>query len=120
MSATRITYKPVVMDPPLVDATVLQSATESLVRSMAESTDAVLREALTRFLKRADWTVEEVRGRCERQIWPDGRDVFCCDGVPLVEFWPFVIDHEHIENSMVQRATLKYRFLIEPKKEGNP
>lgn len=95
-----------------VDVDVRQAAAEQLGSAMAAKTDNVLREAVTRFLGRDDWTLGELKDRGELKRWPSGIDVFCLDGVALVELYPVTVEHEQIGQSHVLHATRQHRFLL--------
>jgi hypothetical protein len=84
----------------------------NLSSAMVGKTDDILREAVTRFLGRAVWTEDELKGRMVRQVLPNGVEYFCMDGVALVEFHPLSIDHETKRESMVIKTTQQYRFLV--------
>lgn len=83
-----------------------------LASAMAGKTDAILREAVTRFLGREDWTDSELKGRMVRQVLPSGVEYFCMDGVALVELYPLTIADEIKNGSVVFTTTQNYRFLV--------
>lgn len=84
-------------------------ATRQIAEHMAMKVDAVLRDAVTRFLGRSDWTMEELQGRaCCRHI--AGVDVFCVDGMPLVEL-P-AVRTETASKTGILRATQDFRLRV--------
>ena len=96
----------------LVDVDVRQAAAEQLGSAMAAKTDNILREAVTRFFGHKDWTLGELKGRGVLQRLPSGVEVFCLDGVALVELYPVTVEHEQSGQSHVLHATRQYRFLL--------
>jgi hypothetical protein len=96
---------------------VLSSSTSRLALAMSAKTDAVLREAVTRFLGRDDWRLDDLRDRGVMQHLPSGVEVFCLDGVALVELLPITVEHECKGGSEVINATRRHRFLV-PKKNA--
>lgn len=96
----------------VVDNSIMQAVADQLASAMAAKTDAVLQEAITRFLGSDDWTLDELQGRGVMQHWPSGIDVFCLDGVALVELLPITVHDEHKGGSVVLHATRQHRFLV--------
>lgn len=99
-----------------------QSALEQLARTMAVETDAILREAVTRFLGRDTWTLDELKGRGVMQRLSSGIEIFVIDDVALVELHPITLENKHKDWNTMQPATLpatrQYRFLL-PRKESD-
>lgn len=95
-----------------VDVDVRQAVTDQLGSAMAAKTDNILREAVTRFLGRDDWVLGELKGRAYLNRLPSGAEVFCLDGVALVEFSPITVEHEQDGASHVLCATRQHRFLL--------
>lgn len=95
-----------------VDVDVRQAVTDQLGGAMSAKTDNILREAVTRFLGRADWTLGELKGRGALNRLPSGAEVFCLDGVAIVELFPVTVEHEQKGASHVLHATRQYRFLL--------
>jgi len=83
---------------------------ERIVMRTAEEKDSLIRNAIT-FILGDNWTIKSITGRCEIQITPDKREIFCLDGKPLLEFYPIetFIDHKDLGVSM--KASQKYRKL---------
>lgn len=94
----------------LVD--VFQSAADQLGGAMAAETDKILQGAVTRFFGRNDWTLGELKGRGVLNQLPSGVEVFCLDGVALVELHPINAEHNQNEKINVLTATRQYRFLF--------
>jgi hypothetical protein len=86
--------------------------TEQLGSAIAAKTDNILREAVSRFLGREDWVISELKGRGALNTLPSGVEVFCLDGVALVELHPVTVEHEQNGASHVLRATRQHRFLL--------
>lgn len=95
-----------------VDVDVRQAAAEQLGSAMAAKTDNILREAVTRFFGRDDWALGELKGRGVIQHLPSGVEVFCLDGVALVEFYPVTVEHENKGGNVVVSAKRNHRFLV--------
>lgn len=95
-----------------VDVDVRQALADRLGSAMAAKMDNILREAVTRFLGRDDWTLGELKGRGVLQRLPSGVEVFCVDGVALVELHPITVEHEQKGASHVLHATRQHRFLL--------
>lgn len=95
-----------------LDVDVRQEAVSRLSMAMAAKTDDVLREAVTRFLGHDKWVPEELKGRGVMQHLPSGVEVFCLDGVALVELYPLTVEHESKRGSVVMNATRRHRFLV--------
>lgn len=89
-----------------------QAAAEQLGSATAAKTDNVLREAVTRFLGRDDWTLGELKDRGELKRWPSGVEVFFLDGVALVELYPVTVEHEKKGGRAVISAKRNHRFLV--------
>ena len=94
----------------LVDVDVRQGPAEQLGSAMAAKTDNILREAVTRFFGRDDWTLGELKGRGVMQHLPSGVEVFCLDGVSLVELYPVTVEHENKGGSVVISAKRRFSF----------
>lgn len=90
----------------------MTALTDLLGSAMAAKMDNILREAVARFLGRDDWTLGELKGRGALQRLPNGVEVFCLDGVALVELHPITVEHEQKGASHVLHATRQYRFLL--------
>lgn len=95
-----------------VDVDVRQATTDQLSSAIAAKTDNILRETVTLFLGRDDWTYSELKGRGVLKRLKNGVDVFCLDGVALIELHPITIEHEANGASHVLHATRQYRFLL--------
>lgn len=106
-----MTDKPMPAQGP-VDVDVRQAVTDQLASAMAAKTDNILREAVTRFLGRDDWMLTELKARGTLNKLPSGVEVFCLDGVALVELYPITVEHEHKGASHVLHATRQHRFLL--------
>ena len=94
-----------------VDVDVRQAAAEQLGSAMAAETDNILREAVTRFFGRDDWTLGELKGRGVVQHLPSGVEVFYLDGVALVELYRVTVECENKGGKVVASAKRNYRFL---------
>jgi hypothetical protein len=94
------------------DVTVMQQFVGDLSGVMAAKQDAVLKEAVTRFLGRSDWNLEDLKGRVVMQHWANGIEVFCLDGVPLVELQPIMFETEHKGGNTILHATRQHRVLL--------
>jgi hypothetical protein len=90
----------------------MQAVANQLAGAMAAKTDAVLKEAVTRFLGRTDWTLDELKGRCVTQRWPNGIEEFCIDGVAIAELHPIQIKETHESGSTVMHVERQHRFLL--------
>lgn len=97
-----------------LDVDVRQKAASRLALAMAAKTDGVLREAVTRFLGHDKWAPEELKDRGVMQHLPSGVEVFCLDGVALVELYPLTVEHDSKGGSVVINATRRHRFLVQP------
>ena len=91
---------------------VRQAVTDQLSSAMVAKTDNILREAVTRFLGRDDWALVELKGRGSLNKLPSGVEVFCLDGVELVELYPITVEHEQKGAGHVMHATRQHRFLL--------
>lgn len=89
-----------------------QVVADQLGNIMAANTENILREAVTRFLGRNDWTLCELKGRGVLQRLPSGVDVFCLDGVALAELHPITVEREQKGASYTLHATRRHRFLL--------
>jgi len=85
-----------------------QEFTKQLATAISVKTDGVLREAVTRFFGRDDWTLDELKGRAVIAHLPIGVDVFSVDGVALLELLPTSLD----QAGSVITAARQHRFLI--------
>lgn len=82
--------------------------TQHLAEALARKTDALIREAATRFLGRDDWLLDDLMGRAVMTILPNRNEVFSIDGVPILEVQPVDLNL----NSTTIAANRKYRFLV--------
>jgi hypothetical protein len=90
------------------------SFVHDLSYKIAQDTDVALRTCLNSYLGRADWTVDELRGRCFCVIPADKSSETCyIDNTALVIFYPtsFVIENN------TARLTRQYKVLIGLEKE---
>ena len=89
---------------------VLDSVQAQLAGAMAANDDAVIREAINRWLGRDDWTLGEIQGRGVMQHQPNGKTVFCLDGVAIVELYPVTVTNERKGGSTFLRASRQHRL----------
>lgn len=99
---------------------VWQSATHQLAGVIASKTDDVLMEAVTRFLGRSDWTMDELKGRAIMQHLPNGIEVFCLDDVALLELHPLTVEHDTNGGNVIINATRPHRFLVPSLNSSSP
>ena len=64
-----------------------------MVSSLAAQIDAEIKRAITHHLGSDEWTLDSIKDRCEMVVLKDDeREVFCMDGVELLEMYP--IEHK--------------------------
>lgn len=81
--------------------------------------DDIIKDALNSYLGRTDWTIEELKGRCERLIpiaLPYGKrtETFCIDGVKLVTFHPTTLGYPFDSGMTRMNAEFKYQIHWQP------
>lgn len=82
-----------------------------VVRASVKQTEDVLRVAINSRLGCDDCDITSLRGRLELKVFPDGIEIFCLDGVELIELHPpqFEIVDEGLQTKII--ATRNYRAL---------
>ena len=88
---------------------ISESVSQQLAVVMAAKTDDILHDAVCRFLGRDDWKLHELQGRGVMHHFISGCDIFCLDGVAIVEFLPVTVE---FGDGNVIHATRQYKFLI--------
>lgn len=92
---------------------LVQEASSQMSMSLAKKTDDIIREAINRYLKRDDWTLQEVGalGLVKAHL-PDGREILTVGGTPVLEFHPLTYSWDEARGSYTLTASQPYRFLI--------
>lgn len=96
---------------------IIQELTRQVSSAMMGDTDSIIREAITRFLGRDDWTLEEMKGRCEMIRHHDAVESLCIDCVEVALLYPIKVIMEEKVDVCVLHATRQYRWLLHDEKK---
>lgn len=95
-------------DEPIDTPDVMQQTNDLLAGQIARSLDDIVREAINRQLGRSDWVINDLAGRLNRCIYPDKREVYSVDGVPVLEVFPM----DMMMESNIMTSCFNYRYLV--------
>lgn len=89
------------------------SAIDSLAMRVAIDKDAIISQALSDYLGHSEWESHEMDGRLSCSILrADDSEVWSCDGVPLVTFYPpsldsagtrYIVDFKYVRHNNLLR-----------------
>jgi hypothetical protein len=89
-------------------------STTQLANAVMELREALIVDAVNHATGRADWTLEEVKGRGTLTYFGPNECLFMFDGQPLLELY-MVLDFEVRGENYVQISHTKYRKLYDGK-----
>jgi len=82
---------------------------ERLSADLIRKRDGLILKVVSRIAGR-ELSVIDLVGRCELICLPTGEEIFKFDGMPLIEFYKFKVDHE--DDGFSKKAVIKQQFRI--------
>lgn len=91
----------------------MMNHSEELGREIATQTDALVGNAVSRYLKTEQWDIHSIAHLMVRHVYHDGREVYYFGGIPIIELFPIEVTGMTSENGYTVKATRKYKILVE-------
>jgi hypothetical protein len=83
-----------------------------LAEKMADSKEAVIREALNRAIGSENWTLNDIDGKVMFNYFPDGIHALVYDGIELILFYPKVVKTIKVDEQYMLNVQEPYKVLV--------
>ena len=87
----------------------MNDVARKLARQLNESKDKLISDEITRFIG-GDWSIDDLKCRCEVLNMPDGSEVFTIDKVELIQF--FKPEHSVNANGLSYSASTNQSYKL--------
>lgn len=81
-----------------------------MIERMIKAREEVIRKSIDRYMNGTEWTMDDIRERAST-IVGKGYDIFCLDGVPILELHDPEVKCEYHGDKVTFTSVFQYRYL---------